>query len=449
MPFKRIIRLKTRSGVIPGYSDAFEFVQSLGMSVFWVAGDVEEEGEGVEERGAEEYSTEESSHFGQAWEIDFGPTESVSKTKKLPKFFSKVRPQRTEKLSVKVTTSPVSTAHMTKDVLGKRGGKIASRSNYQKSTPTQSSVKPRTAQSAPPKLAKSSMTGVRSSVATAKSTIPSRTPTIKSTAPSARIAQTSGSKMQNEPNSSSFVNSKARPASAPTKATRRLTVSSKPLSSQQKTTPTSSKLAEKSGRKLSSIWKRKDSKEHIKTDLEKDMMSEDGGQGADRSSHRRTLSMVAPQRRAERGTLQEVGRRSIRSNMYQSSEELRGNRIDDGWEGQWGGASSERGFDSSGIGKGSWVRRRPEQLNKIQSQEYSPRLQMTPDLVISKTNDRKLREVQKWIHDVTIQTQQEILETRSLPTLPDGEQGSEPGDPWMAVSPEDMASRKVLDLRRW
>lgn len=135
--------------------------------------------------------------------------------------------------------------------------------------------------------------------------------------------------------------------------------------------------------------------------------------------------------------------------MYQSSEELRGNRIDNGWEGQWGGASSERGFDSSGIGKGGWIRRRPEQLNKIQSQEYSPRLQMTPDLVTSKTNDRKLREVQKWIHDVTIQTQQEILETRSLPTLQDGEQGSELGDPRMAVTPEDMASRKVLDLRRW
>lgn len=416
------------------------------MSVFWVAGDVEEEGEGVEEREAEEYSTEESSHFGQAWEIDFGPSESSSKVKKLPKFLSKVRPQRTEKLSVKVTTSPASTAHMTKDGLEKRGGKtLASRSNYQKSTPTQSSVKPRTAQSAPPKLAKS---GVRSSVATAKSTIPSRTPITKSSAPSPRMPQTSGSKMQNDAISSPFVTGKARPASAPTtKVTRRMTVSSKPLSSQQKTTPTSSKLAEKSGRKLSSIWKKKDSKEHIKTDSEKDVKSEDGG--ADNTSHQRTLSLVAPQRRAERGTLREVGKRSIRPNMYQSSEELRGNRIDDGWEGQWGGASSERGFDSSGIGKGSWVRRRSEQLNKVQSQEYSPRLQMTPDLVTSKTNDRKLREVQKWIHDVTIQTQQEILETRSLPTLQDGEQGSELGDPRMAGTPEDMASRKVLDLRRW
>lgn len=416
------------------------------MSAFWVAGDVWEEGEDVEEGEAGEYLTEESSHFGQAWEIDFGSSESVSKQKKLPKFLSKVRPQRSEKLSVKVTASPVSTALVTKE---KRGGKtLASRTNYQKSTPTQSSVKPRTAQSAPPKLSKSSTTGVRSSFTTAKSTIPSRTPTTKSSAPSTRVSQTSASKMQNDPNS---VTNKARPASAPSKGTRRLTVSSKPLSSQQKTTPTSSKLAEKRGRKLSSIWKKRDSKEHIKTDSEKDVRSEDGGPGAEKTSHRRTLSMVAPQRRAERGALQEVGRRSIRSNMYKSSEELRANRIDDGYEGQWRGASSEMGFDSSGISRGSWVRKRPEHLSKIQSQEYSPRLQMTPDLVTSKTNDRKLREVQKWIHDVTIQTQQEMLETRSLPTvtLPDVEQGSELGDPRMAVSPEDMASRKVLDLRRW
>jgi hypothetical protein len=83
---------------------------------------------------------------------------------------------------------------------------------------------------------------------------------------------------------------------------------------------------------------------------------------------------------------------------------------------------------------------------------------MTPDVLspTSKTSDRKLKAVEQWVHEVTLETQQQDVMVENtaqrLPvvTLPaGGREGVVDGECRLAVCPEDMASRKVLDLRRW
>ena len=136
---------------------------------------------------------------------------------------------------------------------------------------------------------------------------------------------------------------------------------------------------------------------------------------------------------------------SKKSSLLQSSGE-----IEDGWgegeeEGAWRGATDERGFDTSGATKGSWSRRQQENFERLRSEQFSPTLPMTPDIPPSaRVTRRKLKEVQRWVHEVTIHTQQrEVEETLAL-----GEGGGG-REVRMAVVPEELASRKVLDLRRW
>ena len=136
---------------------------------------------------------------------------------------------------------------------------------------------------------------------------------------------------------------------------------------------------------------------------------------------------------------------SKKSSIFQSSGE-----VEDGWgevgdEGGWGGgATDERGFDASGATRGSWARKQQENFERLRAEQFSPHLQTTPDVPNSRVTRRKLKEVQRWVHEVTIHTQQQ-REAEEVLSLAEGG-GREVR---MAVAPEEMASRKVLDLRRW
>ena len=138
---------------------------------------------------------------------------------------------------------------------------------------------------------------------------------------------------------------------------------------------------------------------------------------------------------------------SKKSSLFQSSYD-----VEDGWgeededmKGMWSGATDERGFDTSGATRGSWHLKQQEQFERICSEQFSPRLQTTPDIPNSRATRRKLREVQRWVHEVTIQTQHHPLEMEEVMLLEEGGRREDR----MAVVPEEMASRKVLDLRRW
>lgn len=417
--------------------------------------------EGIEAEGENEEPQSEGSppRLGQAWEIDFGPSDSSSKPKKLPRFLSKVKPQRTGKESVKLkaTPSPGSTTRTTEAVMPeKREGKSLSPGPiYHKSTPTQAPAKSRTALSAPAKSSKLAMTGIRSSFSSAISTAQSRTSAKKSSAKvtpsSSRVSSAATSRTQRNANSLLSATSGSRPTSAPSTASkidfRGSNVSldsSKSLSSKQKTAPKSSKVSEKRGRKLSLLWKKRDSKEHMKTDSESGIESEEGksgGLGVDKT-HQRSFSL----RTSRGGGSRDGVRRSTvskKSNKFQSNEKV-SDKMDDGW---WG-KSDERGFES--FSQGSWGRKQHEQFERIRSQQFSPRMQTTPDIVSpnSKASDRKLKEVQRWVQEVTLQTQQEVLGKRRLPVVSLFVGGLE-GECRLAVTPDDMACRKVFDLRRW
>ena len=446
------------------------------MSVFWVTGGLEGEGNGTEANEAEgEYKNEEiPTNMGQAWEIDFGSSEFSSKPKKLPRFLSKMkhRPSEEEQtVKVDATPSPASTTRMTK-VKGatgfEKGKSLSPRPNYQKSTPTQVPVKSRNALSAPAKVSsKLATTGAQSALSsksTAQSRVASTRPSAKVTPPSSRVATTVGStKTQREGNSPQVSSStRARPTSAPSTALKSKSGfrgSSKSLFSKPKTSPTSaSKSSEKSGKKLSSIWKKKGSKDEFKTEKDSESVKgESGGLSVDKKGRRRALSLRTPRRGGGERSQREGERWSAgskkKSDVFQSGEEAGG-----GQEGGWDQPTDERGFDSSSAAEGSWGRKQQEYFERLRSQQFSPRVQMTPDVLspTSKTSDRKLKAVEQWVHEVTLETQQQDVMVENtaqrLPvvTLPaGGREGVVDGECRLAVCPEDMASRKVLDLRRW
>ena len=449
------------------------------MSTFWVSGD--EEGErdvveaGIQLEGEMDESKEEETpaNHGQVWEISFGSSEPSGKPKKLPRFLSKAKTQRTEvqTVTVKATPSPVSRAHGNKfGMAGTSKGKSpSSRPNYQTHTPAQTANKSRNAYSAPAKASRQSASaGVTpSSKSTPQSRIAAKSTPSSS---SSRLPSATGSKGTSSANSPLSVSAKARSTSAPTSAVKSGSNSTKSsLFSKRKVTPKVSAAkppGEKTGKKkLTSLWKKRDSKEQVSSpehDFRSDFRSEgsEGGRGLrvpDKNSQRRALSVSLQQSprkgrrvgrtRGEKGVRQSTG--SWR--MYQSSEE-----VDKSWrEGEWNAPSDERGFESSRDVEGSWSHTQQENFEWLRSQQFSPRMQTTPDIALptSRVMHRKLREVERWVHEVTLHTQQQQEPHPAVsPTEEEdrgrGEVGNEE-ECRLAAYPEDMASRKVLDLRRW
>lgn len=199
------------------------------------------------------------------------------------------------------------------------------------------------------------------------------------------------------------------------------------------------------------MWKKRSSKDHIKTveTSEKEISSEEGlvVRGGDKNIRRRTLSLCNPKVVKGRGRVGGGGGQSQKShNTFQSSEE-----IDNGWVGgveREGAPTDERGFNSSGaLGEGSWSQRQQENFERLRSMQFSPRLQTTPDIAVpnSRVTHRKLKEVQRWVHEVTIHTQQQSDddEEDNMRHVGGG------GGCRMAVYPDEMGTRKMLDLRRW
>ena len=423
------------------------------MSSFWVSGGEEVAVGGekdetrAEEGDASEVEEEEARHnLGQAWEIDFGSSDAPSKPKKLPRFLSKGRSQA-QTVTVKATPTPTAS--------GARGTK-QKEIQKPKSTPVRTSpVKPRGALSAPAKTSSkmvSSKTNTGATSRLASKSVATVTP-LSSTSYLSTTTSTTTSRPQRQSNSVSPLSSavKTRPASAPSTASKLAAVNNtKSLFSKRKTTPKSAASgapADKTGRKLSSMWRKRGSKDKIKTPGGTSDVESEGGargsRGADKNPQRRALSMKN-QKAGGRGR---GGEQTKILDTFQSSGE-----IDNGWGegvGEWGGPTDERGFDSSGVAEGSWSRRQDENFERLRSMQFSPRMQTTPDLVAaphSRVTHRKLKEVQRWVHEVTVHTRQmsEEVGDEVAEGVREGGEGCR-----MAVYPGEMASRKMLDLRRW
>ena len=473
------------------------------MSTFWVTGGLEEgegEGEGDVEEGREvegespEESLQDHVPMGQVWEIDFGSSGFSSKPKKMANFLSKLRPQRTESVKVKTTPSQTSpAAHTGKSpasLIGKREGKsLSPKPSNQKSTPAQAPAKSRTPSSAPAKSSKLAITaGVKRT-----SLSPAKTPTAQSRASTAKTstkaAPANSSKKQSDAKLPISTSGKTtnRPMSAPSTVSKssmkttttsrgsRLSLGSpKSLFSKRKTSSDAApKLAGKGKKAVSATGRRNgdSSSDRIKADSERELESEDDGSGLMIRSPQRSLSLrVAGGRsaRGERGRVVEKGRRSDvpkkPRNTFQSSGEFGGDEAG-GW------ASDERGFESSGLSWGRGGRKQRPNVASIQSQQFSPRMQTTPDIDFPissrEASDRKLEDVQRWVHEVTVRTQHHelALDHSELPVinLPGedqeeegeeeigGESGMRAGEGRAVVSPEaaSLSCRKVLDLRRW
>ena len=436
------------------------------MSTFWVSGDVEEHAEGdVSEDRGEPEREETCASLGQAWEIDFGPSDD-HKPKKLPRFLSKMKKPQ---VSVKATPSLASSLHT--EVTGRGRSLSSSQPKYQKSTPSRVPVvKSRNVLSAP---AKSSG---RLTTSSTKSTSQPRASTATKSSSASRTSSTAA----RNTSSSLSASNMTRPASAPSKAAKpglRRTAAKLLFSKQQKQTPSlasaTTRLPAAGKKKLSSIWKKMGSKEQIRVvdSSEREFQSEgsEGGGGGlrepDINSKRRALSLRSPRQGRGVPSFQNGGGRAGRySASSQRSNTVQSN--DGSWtgEGAWGGGpTDERGFGSSGAIEGSWGRAQQKKFERMRLRQFSPRLQTTPDMELpsSRVTHRKLEEVQRWVHEVTIHTQQQGMSEEAFPvgTLPDGTGGrggvTERGERGngaerrLAVDSEELASRKVLDLRRW
>ena len=435
------------------------------MSTFWVSGGQEGGEEATRDEGEAEENGEARPSSGQAWEIDFGPSDADTKPKKLPRFLSRPKPQ-THTVSVMASPSPSSTTSQQQHGLraGKTGqekGKPLSpaRPTYNKSTPSRGVTKPRTVSSAP---AKTSGSKLAPGSASSKSSAQSRTSTPKSstsaTPSSSRLGPAKGTgrgtaaRTTNSPLSAAI---SARPASAPSSESKpsNRNSSGKSLFSKRKSTPSTAGSKEggreKSGRKLSAIWRKKGSKKQMKTRDDFSEKSSEGGGSVSKIPQARGISLHSPGLSRAAGRGGRVSASSKKSSVLQSSYDM-----EDGWAEEeeedrvWVGATDERGFDTSGATKGSWSIKQQENFERIHAEQFSPRLQTTPDIPNSKATRRKLKEVQRWVHEVSVHThhqQQQLgVGEGGLPLERGG--GREVR---MAVVPEEMATRKVLDLRRW